>query len=502
MFRKILIANRSEIACRVIRACKELDIKTVAVFSEADRNSLHVLMADESVCIGPSPALQSYLNIDAIINAALETKCDAIHPGYGFLSEKYDFNKKVNEAGLVFIGSKPEPMKLLGSKVESRKTMIEAGIPVIPGMKGSSKNIDDYVKLAEEIGYPVLIKASDGGGGKGMRVVHNPEDLKPSVESAMRESQSAFGSDIVFLEKYIESPRHVEIQIAADNYGNAVYLFERECSIQRRHQKIIEETPSVALNPELRKKMGETAVKVIKAANYNNLGTVEFLLDKKNNFYFLEVNTRIQVEHPVTEMTTGVDLVKLQIKIAAGEELPFRQDDLRQNGHSIECRIYAEDADNNFMPSAGKILFLKEPVGPGIRYDCGIYEGFEVPIYYDPILAKLIVWGKNREEARKRMILALKDNVILGVQTSIRFMLDVLEHPEFIAGNTFTNFIDINMKDRINHSTNDLDSILAVGAYSVFNEKPQNVSKVTNEMPTPWQTIGKWEIANSSKRIS
>lgn len=502
MFRKILVANRSEIACRVIRACKELDIKTVAVFSEADRNSLHVLMADESICIGPPPALQSYLNIDAIINATLETKCDAIHPGYGFLSEKYDFNKKVNEAGLVFIGSKPEPMKLLGSKVESRKTMIDAGIPVIPGMKGSSKNLDDYIKLADEIGYPVLIKASDGGGGKGMRVVNNPEELKPSVESAMRESQSAFGSDIVFLEKYIESPRHVEIQIAADNYGNAVYLFERECSIQRRHQKIIEETPSVALNPELRKKMGETAVKVIKAANYNNLGTVEFLLDKNNNFYFLEVNTRIQVEHPVTEMTTGVDLVKLQLKIAAGEELPFRQEDLRQNGHSIECRIYAEDADNNFMPSAGKILFLKEPVGPGVRYDCGIYEGFEVPIYYDPILAKLIVWGKNREEARKRMILALKDNVILGVQTSIRFMLDVLEHPEFIAGNTFTNFIDINMKDRINHSMNDLDSILAAGAYAVFNEKPQNVSKVTSEMPTPWQTIGKWEIANSSKRIS
>lgn len=501
MFRKILVANRSEIACRVIRACKEMGIKTVAVYSEADRNSLHVLMADESVCVGPPPALQSYLNVDAIINAAIETNCDAIHPGYGFLSEKHDFNRKVNEAGIIFIGSKPEPMKLLGSKVESRKTMIEAGIPVIPGMKGSSKNIDDYVKLAQEIGYPVLIKASDGGGGKGMRVVHNPDDLKPSVESAMRESQSAFGSDIVFLEKYIESPRHVEIQIAADNYGNVVYLFERECSIQRRHQKIIEETPSVALDTELRKKMGETAVKVIKAANYNNLGTVEFLLDKNQNFYFLEVNTRIQVEHPVTEMTTGIDLVKLQIKIAAGEKLPFKQEDLHQNGHSIECRIYAEDAENNFMPSAGKILYFKEPVGPGIRYDSGVYTGFEVPIYYDPILAKLIVWGKDREEARKRMILALKDNVILGVQTSIRFMLDVLEHPEFIAGNTFTNFIDLNMNNRVDHSTNNIDSILSAAAYATLSEKPQLVLESSNEMPTPWQTIGKWEIANSSTRV-
>ncbi|MCX7735173.1 MAG: acetyl-CoA carboxylase biotin carboxylase subunit [Candidatus Kapabacteria bacterium] len=495
MFKKILIANRSEIACRIIRACKELDIKTVAVYSEADRNSLHVLMADEAICIGPPPALQSYLNMDAIINAALETNCDAIHPGYGFLSEKFVFNKKVNEVGLVFIGSSPEPMKLLGSKVESRKTMIEAGVPVIPGMKGSSKDISEYIKLADEIGYPVLIKASDGGGGKGMRVVYNPDDLKPSVESAMRESQSAFGSDIVFLEKYIESPRHVEIQIAADNYGNVVYLFERECSIQRRHQKIIEETPSVALTTELRKKMGETAVRVVKAANYNNLGTVEFLLDKDKNFYFLEVNTRIQVEHPVTEMTTGVDLVKLQIRIAAGEELPFKQEELSQNGHSIECRIYAEDADNNFMPSAGKILLFKEPVGPGIRYDSGVYQGSEVPIYYDPILAKLIVWGKNREEARKRMILALKDNVILGVQTSIRFMLDVLEHPEFIDGNTYTNFIEKNMRER--SIFDDLSSIFAVAAYANLNEKPKQVFQISSDMPTPWQTIGKWEIANS-----
>lgn len=497
MFKRILVANRSEIACRVIRACKELEIKTVAVYSEADRSALHVQLADEAICIGPPPALQSYLNAEAIINAALETGCDAIHPGYGFLSEKHEFNQKVKNAGLVFIGSKPEPMKLLGSKVESRKTMIAAGIPVIPGMKGSSKNIDDYIKLAEEIGYPVLIKASDGGGGKGMRVVTKPEELKPSVESAMRESQSAFGSDIVFLEKYIESPRHVEFQIAADNYGNVVYLFERECSIQRRHQKIIEETPSVALTPELRKRMGETAVRVVQAANYNNLGTVEFLLDKDKNFYFLEVNTRIQVEHPITELTTGVDLVKLQIRIAAGEELPFKQEDLSQNGHSIECRIYAEDADNNFLPSAGKILYFKEPAGPGIRYDSGVYQGFEVPIFYDPILSKLIVWGKDREEARKRMIIALKENVILGVQTSIRFMLDVLEHPEFINGNTYTNFIEQNMKQRATISQDDFITTLAVAAYSDMINKPKMFASIATEMPTPWQSIGKWEIANS-----
>ena len=388
MFKKIIIANRSEIACRVIRACKELNIKTVAIYSEADSKALHVQLADEAVCIGPPPANQSYLNMDAVIKAAFDTGCDAIHPGYGFLSEKHEFNQKVRDAGLTFIGSKPEPMRLLGSKVQSRIMMLQAGVPVIPGMKTSSKDIKDYEKTADEMGYPVLIKASDGGGGKGMRVVYKKEDLQPSLDAAMRESLSAFGSDVIFLEKYIESPRHIEFQVAADDYGNAVYLFERECSIQRRHQKIIEETPSTALTPELRKKMGETAVRVIQTSGYNNVGTVEFLLDKNNNFYFLEVNARIQVEHPITEMVTGVDLVKLQIGIASGEKMPFTQEELHQYGHAIECRIYAEDSDNNFMPSSGKILYLKEPKGPGVRYDSGIYQGVEVPIFYDPILAK------------------------------------------------------------------------------------------------------------------
>jgi acetyl/propionyl-CoA carboxylase alpha subunit len=322
MFKKILIANRSEIACRIIRACNELGIRTVAVYSEVDKNALHVQLADEAVNIGPAPAGESYLNQDAIIQAAKSTGCDAIHPGYGFLSEKWEFNKRVRDEGLAFIGSKPEPMKLLGSKVQSRITMIKAGVPVIPGMKSGSTDIEDFKKMAAEIGYPVLIKASDGGGGKGMRVVRSESELADSVDAAIRESKSAFGSDVVFLEKYIEKPRHIEFQIAADEHGNALHLFERECSIQRRHQKIIEESPSTALDPELRNRMGETAVNVIKAAGYTNVGTVEFLLDEDKNFYFLEVNTRIQVEHPITEMVTGVDLLKLQIRIAAGEEIP------------------------------------------------------------------------------------------------------------------------------------------------------------------------------------
>ena len=496
MFKKVLIANRSEIACRIIRACKEMNILTVAVYSEADEHALHVKLADEAVCVGPAAPLQSYLNMDAVINAALETGCDAIHPGYGFLSEKHEFNRKVREAGLVFIGAKPEPMKLLGSKVESRITMIEAGVPVIPGMKSSSKDIKDFVEMADKIGFPVLIKASDGGGGKGMRVVHKSEDVQSSVEAAMRESQSAFGSDVVFLEKYIESPRHIEFQVAGDDHGNYVHLFERECSIQRRHQKIIEETPSTALNPELRARMGDTAVKVIQAAGYTNVGTVEFLLDKNNDFYFLEVNTRIQVEHPITEMVTGIDLVKLQIRISAGEAIPFKQEELAQNGHSIECRIYAEDADNNFMPSSGKIHFMKEPVGPGVRYDAGVYSGAEVPIFYDPILAKLIVWGKDREEARLRMINALKSNVVLGVKTSNKFMQTVLENQHFIDGETFTNFIDTHSEE-LKYSTDEsLNYALTVSLLSEGDKQVSNaVHAVSSVNSSPWLEIGYWEIA-------
>lgn len=498
MIEKVLVANRSEIACRIIRACKEMGIPTVAAYSEVDGNALHVRLADESVCVGPAPAIQSYLNQEAVIQAAKDTGCNAIHPGYGFLAENAEFNKKVREAGLIFIGPEPEPMMLLGSKVASRKKMLESAVPVIPGMKGASLEIADFEEAAHEMGFPVLIKASAGGGGKGMRVVTEKSALAEAVESAMRESKSAFGSDEVFLEKYIESPRHVEFQVAADQHGNAVYLFERECSIQRRHQKIIEEAPSPVMNPELQKRMGETAVKAILAANYDNVGTVEFLVDKDLNFYFLEVNTRIQVEHPITEETTGVDLVKLQIEIANGKKLPFAQEDLEQKGHAIECRIYAEDSDNNFMPSSGKLLYFKEPIGPGVRYDSGVYQGAEVPVFYDPILAKLIVRGKDREEARQRMILALKENIVLGVKTSIHFMLKALEHPEFINGNTFTDFIEKNM-DMDEQADDETINAALLGAAAYAKGKPKNGALAipeSGEAPTPWQTIGEWEICS------
>lgn len=493
--RKVLVANRSEIAVRIIRGLQELGIKTVAIYSEIDKNALHVQVADEAVLIGKAPANESYLNQDRIIEAALETQCDAIHPGYGFLSEKYDFNQKVRDAGLIFIGPNPLSMKLLGSKVESRITMIEAGIPVCPGMKGSSKDFEEFEKVAQEIGFPVLVKASDGGGGKGMRIVRELKDLKPSVEAAMRESLSSFGSDVIFLEKYIESPRHIEFQVAGDHYRNAIHLFERECSIQRRHQKIIEETPSPILDYELRKKMGETAVKVIKASNYDNVGTVEFLLDKDKNFYFLEVNARIQVEHPITEMTTGVDLLKLQVHISEGKELPFKQEDIVQRGHSLECRIYAEDPDNSFMPSPGKIHFLKEPTGIGVRYDSGITQNSEVSIYYDPILAKLITYGQNREESRIRMINALKENVILGVKTSIPLMIEVLQHKEYISGNISTNFLNDYFFEKIPVNEDEMKMALAVaGLTQVQNKDKVKDNSVNGIQSNPWLEIGKWEL--------
>ncbi|MGB9702665.1 MAG: acetyl-CoA carboxylase biotin carboxylase subunit [Candidatus Kapaibacteriota bacterium] len=493
--RKVLVANRSEIAVRIIRGLQELGIKTVAIYSEIDKNALHTQVADEAVLIGKAPANESYLNQDRIIEAALKTECDAIHPGYGFLSEKYDFNQKVRDSGLIFIGPNPLSMKLLGSKVESRITMIEAGIPVCPGMKGSSKDFEEFEKVAQEIGFPVLVKASDGGGGKGMRIVRELKDLKSSVEAAMRESISSFGSDVIFLEKYIESPRHIEFQVAGDHYGNAIHLFERECSIQRRHQKIIEETPSPILDSELRKKMGETAVKVIKASNYDNVGTVEFLLDKDKNFYFLEVNARIQVEHPITEMTTGVDLLKLQVHISEGKELPFKQEDLVQRGHSLECRIYAEDPDNSFMPSPGKIHFLKEPTGIGVRYDSGITQNSEVSIYYDPILAKLITYGQNREESRIRMINALKENVILGVKTSIPLMIEVLQHKEYISGNISTNFLNDYFSEKIPVNEDETKLALAVAGLTQVQKKGKVKDNSVNGIQSnPWLEIGKWEL--------
>lgn len=498
MFRKILIANRGEITVRIIKACQEMGISTVAVYSEVDRESLHVQMADEAVCIGPAPAIESYLNMERIIQVAHQMKAEAIHPGYGFLAENADFAKKCEQENIIFIGPNSKALKLVGDKIRSRQTMEKAGILIIPGMKSLPKDISEFKKEAQRIGYPVMIKASAGGGGKGMRVVYEEKELKPSLEAGMREAKSAFGDESAYLEKYIEEPRHVEFQVLADNHGNIVHLFERECSIQRRHQKIVEETPSPALEPALRAKMGKTAKKVIEVSGYNNAGTVEFLLDKEKNFYFLEVNARLQVEHPITELTTGVDLVHQQISIASGGKLSFKQEALHQKGHSIECRIYAEDPLNNFLPSSGKVLFLKEPKGPGVRHDGGIYSGCEVPIYYDPILAKLIVWAENRELARQRMVNALEDYVILGIKTTIGFLKDVIDHPQYKAGNTNTGFIKMyfDQWEGKKKTEKNLEVVLIASAFdSLSSLQPRKGEEsLAKEMFSPWQSLGKWRI--------
>lgn len=498
MLKKILVANRGEIAVRILKACREMGIPTVAVFSEADRKSLHVQMADEALCIGPPPAIESYLDMDKIIEVAQRTGAEAIHPGYGFLAENAEFARRCEEEKIIFIGPNSKALELVGDKVRSRQTMEKAGVRIIPGMKSIPKSLSEYEPEAEKIGYPLIIKASAGGGGKGMRVVWSSKELKPSLESGMREAKSAFGDESVYLEKYIEESRHVEFQALADNYGHVVHLFERECSIQRRHQKIVEETPSQALDLELREKMGETAKKVIQVSGYNNAGTVEFLLDKNKKFYFLEVNARLQVEHPVTELTSGVDLVHQQILIASGEKLSFKQEDIEPRGHSIECRIYAEDPLNNFLPSSGKVLFLKEPYGPGVRHDCGIYNGCDVPIYYDPILAKLIVWAENRELACQRMVNALDDYVILGIKTTVDFLKEVIKHPQFQAGKTTTDFISkyFDKWEDKKKTEEDLNLALLALAYAdsekIYPGKASVVEK--KEVYSPWLTLGKWRI--------
>lgn len=493
---KILIANRGEIAVRIIRACKEMGISTVAVYSEVDRKAMHVQLADEAHLLGAPPPLESYLNIDKIIEIAKMTKADAIHPGYGFLAENPQFAKRCEQEKIIFIGPNSKALALVGDKVESRKTMIKAEIPIIPGMKAKGENLDDFAKQAEKIGYPVLLKASAGGGGKGMRVINSKEELQSSVEAGMREAKSAFGDESVYLEKYIERPRHVEFQVLADLHGNVVHLFERECSIQRRHQKIVEETPSTALTPELRKKMGEVAVKVIKTTGYTNAGTVEFLLDEDKNFYFLEVNARIQVEHPVTELTTGIDLVKSQIRIASGEKLSFKQEDLSQRGHAIECRIYAEDPENDFLPSLGKILFVKEPCGPGIRMDSSLFSGLDVTMHYDPILAKLICWAETRNEAIKKSAMALSGYVILGIKTQIDFLKDVVLHPEFATGNTNTDFIPKNLFDwKEKRDKKKFKEMALLGAaLGIMNQGGKAVKFEKKSAYDPWLSTGPWEI--------
>jgi acetyl-CoA carboxylase biotin carboxylase subunit len=439
--KKLLIANRGEIALRIMRSAREMGIKTVAVFSEADRNALFVRYADEAVCIGPPPSSQSYLQGDRIISVCKEVGADAIHPGYGFLSENAGFARKVRTAGITFVGPSPESMDLMGDKLSAKATAKKYNVPMIPGSEGAISDVKEAIKIAKEIGFPLLIKASAGGGGKGMRLVEKQEDIEEQMKLAISEAISAFGNGAVFIERYATGPRHIEIQLLADNHGNCVYLFERECSIQRRHQKLIEEAPSSVLTPELREKMGKCAVDVAKACNYSGAGTVEFLVDDKLNFYFLEMNTRLQVEHPVSEMITGLDLVKEQIKVARNEKLSFTQNDLKINGHSIEVRVCAEDPVNNFLPDIGKLVVYKTPSGPGVRVDDSFEEGMDIPIYYDPMIAKLIVHAQTRDEAIARMIRAIDEYKIVGVETTLEFCKYVLKHDAFRSGKFDTGFI-------------------------------------------------------------
>ncbi len=442
MFKKVLIANRGEIAVRVIRACRELGIQSVAVFSDVDRAALHVRKADEAYHIGPAPAAQSYLNVDRLLDVAKRSGAQAIHPGYGFLSENADFAQASKDAGLVFIGPSAESMRLMGSKTRARIAMEKAGVPFVPGSAKGLPTFGEALHVAREIGYPVMIKAAAGGGGKGMRRVFSEPELRSAYDAARSEALRSFKDDEVYIEKLIENPRHIEIQILGDQHGHLIYLGERECSVQRRHQKVVEEAPSAIVDADMRRRMGETAVKVGSAAGYFNAGTVEFLVDDQKHFYFLEMNTRLQVEHPVTEFVTGLDLVHLQMHIANGEKLPLKQGDISIRGHAIECRVYAEDPDNNFMPSPGKITRLLQPSGPGIRRDSGVYEGFEVPVDYDPLLAKVIGYAPSRSECIGRLQRALQEYFVGGIKTNLGLFRRILREPDFIAGKIDTGFLD------------------------------------------------------------
>jgi acetyl-CoA carboxylase biotin carboxylase subunit len=441
MFKKVLIANRGEIAVRVIRACRELKIVPVAVFSEADRRALHVRLAEEAYFIGPAAPAESYLNVEKIVATAKACRAEAIHPGYGFLAENPRLVKRCEEEGVVFIGPPSEPMELMGEKTSSRRKMKEAGVPIIPGTLEPIADEAELERQARAVGFPLLLKASAGGGGKGLRLVRRREDLLAAFRLAQSEALSSFGDPAVYIEKYIDEPHHIEIQILADNFGNVVHLGERECSIQRRYQKILEEAPSPFLDEATRAAMGRVAVKAAARIGYRNAGTVEFVVDRDRNFHFLEMNARLQVEHPITEMVTGIDLVKCQLEIASGEPLSIRQENVRRRGHAIECRIMAEDPFNDFLPSPGKIVYLHAPAGLGVRDDNGVYEGFEVPIEYDPLLSKLIAWGENREEAIRRMMRALAEYQVYGIKTTIPFFKRILQHPRFLAGNYNTHFI-------------------------------------------------------------
>ena len=490
--KKILVANRGEIALRVMRSAKEMGIKTVAVFSEADRNALFVRYADEAVCIGPPPSNQSYLLGDKIIEVAKKLGVDGIHPGYGFLSENAGFAAAVKKAGITFIGPSPEAMDVMGDKLSAKAAAKKFNVPMVPGSEGLLKDLKEAVSVAKATGFPLLIKASAGGGGKGMRLVERIEDVEEQMKMAMSEAKSAFGDDSVFIEKFVSGPRHIEIQIMADNHGNVVYLFERECSIQRRHQKVIEEAPSSILTPELRRQMGECAVNVAKACNYSGAGTVEFLVDDAMKFYFLEMNTRLQVEHPVTEMISGLDLVKEQIRVARGEKLSYKQEDLKINGHAIEVRVCAEDPKNNFLPDIGKLVTYRTPKGTGVRVDDGFEEGMDIPIFYDPLIAKLIVHGKDREEAIERMLRAIDEYQITGVSTTLQFCSFVLKHKAFTSGKFDTNFIKNYFKPEMLDTSTKQEAEIAALLGSIFVNKDAKVIKQHNNFEevkrSKWKT--------------
>jgi acetyl-CoA carboxylase biotin carboxylase subunit len=473
MFKRVLIANRGEIAVRIIRACREMGIESVAVFSDVDRKALHVRKADYAYPIGPAAASESYLNVDKILEVARRSQANAIHPGYGFLSENAHFARACAGAGVKFIGPSPESMEMMGSKTRARQNMKRAGVPFVPGSE-HGLDIDAAERLAEQIGYPVMLKAAAGGGGKGMRMVSSPADLRSAYENARSEAQRSFGDNEVYLEKFIVNPRHVEMQIFGDEHGNVVYLGERECSVQRRHQKVMEESPSPIVDEDMRRRMGDIAVRVAKAANYYNAGTIEFLVDQQRNFYFLEMNTRLQVEHPVTEFVTGLDLVHLQMKVASGQKLPFRQEDIKLRGHAIECRIYAEDPDNNYFPSPGQITRLISPSGPGIRRDSGMYEGWTVPIEYDPLLAKLVGYGEDREQAINRLLRALYEYFVGGIKTNTSLFRRILKDPDFRAGNLDTGFLDRLLAKPSNETDERRPIMAAVGAaiFATIEAKP------------------------------
>lgn len=488
--KKILIANRGEIALRIIRTAKEMGIRTVATYSEADRHALHVRLADEAVLLGPPPSSESYLKMDTIIEAALQLGADAIHPGYGFLSENETFAKKVEEAGIIFIGPSAESIHVMGSKLAAKDAVAKFNVPLVPGTAEPISDVPQAKKIAAEIGYPILIKASAGGGGKGMRLVGSESEFDPQMERAVSEAKSSFGDGAVFIEKFVTKPRHIEFQIFGDKHGNVIHLFERECSIQRRHQKVIEEAPSSVLTPEIRKAMGEAAINVARACNYYGAGTVEFILDENLNFYFLEMNTRLQVEHPVTEEITGLDLVRLQIHVAEGKEIPFKQEDIKMIGHAIEVRVYAEDPANNFLPDIGTLTTYKRPQGNGIRVDDGFEEGMGIPFYYDPMIAKLVCHAENRSSAIEKTIRAIDEYEITGLETTLGFCKFVLQHPAFTSGKFDTKFVEEHFNpEELKVESDPVASRLAAAiATTLLNSRSNTVQKQAEHQP-----ISRWK---------